>query len=204
MSQIVLATGNPHKVREIKPLLDAAGFDFRLQTEFFSEEVHEDGHSFIENALKKARFASAKTGLPAIADDSGLQVDYLKGKPGIYSARFAETLGFQKSTEQKNTRQLLKQLNGLTLKDRKANYICVVVYIEHEHDEVPLIGLGTWHGDILTEPRTQHGIGYDPVVWIPSELKAASEVPLERKLKISHRAQAIQSVIQQIKQKEAK
>ena len=99
---------------------------------------------------------------------------------------------------------LVELLKGLPLKDRKANYICCVVYVAHEDDETPLIGMGTWHGDILSEPRTQFGIGYDPIVWIPSELKAASEIPLEKKLKTSHRAQAMQSVINQIKQREAK
>lgn len=204
MSTIVLATANPDKVEELSTPLRLNGFDIKLQTEFFSEQVVEDGLSFIENALKKARFASAKTGLPAIADDSGLQVDALNGRPGIFSARFAETLGIDESSEEENTRQLVKALEGFPLRDRKANYICAVVYVVHENDETPLIGIGTWHGDILTEPRTQYGIGYDPVMWIPSELKAASEVPLERKLKINHRAKAMDSVINQIKQREAK
>ncbi|WP_040727296.1 RdgB/HAM1 family non-canonical purine NTP pyrophosphatase [Thiomicrorhabdus sp. Kp2] len=204
MTTIVLATANPDKVEELSTPLRLNGFNIKLQTDFFTEQVVEDGLSFIENALKKARFASAKTGLPAIADDSGLQVDALNGRPGIFSARFAETLGLGESSEEENTRQLVKALEGLPLRNRKANYICVVVYVAHENDETPLIGIGAWHGDILTEPRTQYGIGYDPVMWIPSELKAASEVPLERKLKISHRAQAMESVIKQIKQREAK
>ena len=204
MSFIVLATGNPHKVKELEPLLTDAGFKIKLQTEFFSEEVHEDGLSFIENALKKARYASSKTGLPAIADDSGIQVDYLNGRPGIFSARFAETLGFSKSSDEENALQLLHLLQGQPLKNRKANYVCAVAYVAHEHDEVPLIGIGFWQGDILTEPRTNHGIGYDSIMWIPSELKSASEVTLQKKLKISHRSQALQSVITQIKNQEVK
>jgi len=205
MSTIVLATSNQHKVAEMKPALRAHGFDVRLQTEFFSEQVEEDGAGFIENALKKARFASAKTGLPAIADDSGLQVDYLDGAPGIYSARFANlSTGLeQNASDEDNCKKLLEALQGLSsFKDRQASYFCAMVYVAHADDQTPLVGFGKWQGDILTERRTQHGIGYDPVFWVPSELRVASEVTLERKAQVSHRAQALRAVLNQLKQAE--
>lgn len=199
MNTLVLATGNPNKVPELREPLKLHGFDVRLQTEFFSESVEEDGLSFVENALKKARYASAKTGLPAVADDSGIHVPFLNGKPGIFSARYAATEGNPRPTELENMYKLLKDLEGQPLRNRHAHYVCAVVYVAHAQDELPLIGIGTWHGDILTEPRTDYGIGYDPVMWIPSELRAASEVSLERKLEVSHRAVAMNKVLTQLK-----
>ncbi|MEA1989439.1 MAG: RdgB/HAM1 family non-canonical purine NTP pyrophosphatase [Pseudomonadota bacterium] len=200
MSLIVLATGNPNKVVEIQPLLNAAGYQTKLQTDFFSEEVVEDGLSFVENAIKKARFASAKTGLPAIADDSGLEVDALGGQPGIYSARYAcDHNGM--TTEKQNLQKVLEELGDLPYKDRKARYSCVVVYVDHADDPMPIIGFGHWYGEILKEPRTQHGIGYDPIFWVPKLVKTLSEVPLEVKNKISHRAKAIHQVLEQLEHK---
>lgn len=200
MSLIVLATGNPNKVVEIEPLLNAAGYQTKLQTDFFTDEVEEDGLSFVENAIKKARFASAKTGLPAIADDSGLEVDALGGQPGIYSARYAcDHTGI--TTEQQNLQKVLDELGDLPYKDRKARYSCVVVYVDHADDPMPIIGFGHWYGEILKEPRTNHGIGYDPIFWVPKLVKTLSEVPLEVKNKISHRAKAIHQVLEQLEHK---
>lgn len=203
MSLIVLATGNPNKVVEIEPLLNAAGYQTKLQTDFFSDEVEEDGLSFVENAIKKARFASAKTGLPAIADDSGLEVDALGGQPGIYSARYAsDHTGM--TTEQQNLQKVLDELGDLPYKDRTARYSCVVVYVDHADDPMPIIGFGHWYGEILKEPRTDHGIGYDPIFWVPKLVKTLSEVPLEVKNQISHRAKAIHQVLEQLEHKNKK
>ena len=203
MSLIVLATGNPNKVVEIEPLLNAAGYETKLQTDFFTDEVEEDGLSFVENAIKKARFASAKTGLPAIADDSGLEVDALGGQPGIYSARYAsDHTGM--TTEQQNLQKVLDELGDLPYKDRTARYSCVVVYVDHADDPMPIIGFGHWYGEILKEPRTDHGIGYDPIFWVPKLVKTLSEVPLEVKNQISHRAKAIHQVLEQLEHKNKK
>jgi len=200
MKPIVLATGNPYKVQEIEPLFDNAGFKVKLQTEFFNDEVEEDGLSFLENAIKKARFASAKTGLPALADDSGLEVDALGGDPGIYSARYAcDDTGH--TDEAKNLDKVLENLGDLPYNLRTARYTCVAVYVESENDPVPLIGVGHWQGEILKEKRTHFGVGYDSIFWIPQLVKTASEIPLETKLQISHRTHAIQQVINQIKNK---
>lgn len=200
MNDIVLATGNPHKVKELAPLLKGAGYNVRLQTDYFSEEVEEDGLSFVENAIKKARFASAKTGLPAIADDSGLEVDALGGQPGIYSARYASEDNGE-TTDEKNVEKLLLELGDLPYKDRTARYSCVVVYVKNADDPMPIIGFGHWYGEILTERRTHFGIGYDPVFWVPKLVKTLSEVPLEVKNKISHRAKAIKQVLETLEHK---
>lgn len=197
---IVLATGNPHKIVEIAPLLARAGLEFVPQTHFFKDEVAEDGLSFVENALKKARFASAKTGLPALADDSGIEVSALDGKPGIFSARYAAGADGKTSDEQ-NLRKLLAALRDLPYSQRQARYSCAVVYVERADDPMPLIGVGHLYGEILMERRTGNGIGYDDIMWIPKLVKAVSEIPPEVKTKISHRAQAVQSVLNQLQQR---
>lgn len=200
MSLIVLATGNPHKVKEIQPLLIGAGYDTKLQTDFFNEEVDEDGLSFVENALKKARYASKRTGLPALADDSGLEVDALNGEPGIYSARYAGN-NQHKPSDLENIQKILSGLGDLPYSQRTARYSCVAVFVEHENDPMPIIGVGHWYGEILKEPRTSYGIGYDPVFWIPKLVRTASEVSFETKVQLSHRTQAVNKVLQQLKQK---
>ncbi|MDX1795688.1 MAG: RdgB/HAM1 family non-canonical purine NTP pyrophosphatase [Hydrogenovibrio sp.] len=196
---MVLATNNPHKVTEILPMISSQGFECRAQSSWFQESVEEDGISFLENALKKARYASAQTGLPAIADDSGLEVMALGGQPGIFSARYAEDVSGE-TTDEKNVEKLLEQMAGLPYSQRQARYSCAVVYVEHAEDAMPLIGVGHWYGEILMERRSGRGIGYDDVMWIPSLVKAVSEIPLEVKNRISHRAQAVQAVLNQLKQ----
>jgi len=200
MSVIVLATGNPHKVKELAPLLQGAGYDVKLQTDFFNDEVEEDGLSFVENAIKKARYASKRTGLPAIADDSGLEVDALNGQPGIYSARYASG-ELSNVTDEHNLQKVLDELGDLPYKDRTARYSCVVVYVEHANDPMPIIGFGHWYGEILKARRTTFGVGYDPIFWVPQLVKTLSEVPVEVKNKISHRAKAIKQVLEALEHK---
>jgi|ACQI01.1.fsa_nt_gi XTP/dITP diphosphohydrolase len=197
MRPIVLATGNIHKVREIQPALNETGFQVYAQTEFFSEEVEEDGLSFVENAIKKARYACQKTGMPALADDSGLEVDVLGGQPGIYSARYALSTVGEKSDEQ-NLQKLLDDLQNIPDAQRQARYCCAMAYFEHPDDAMPIIGVGTWAGDILTERRTGQGIGYDDVFWVPQFFKTVSEIPDEIKNSVSHRAKALESVLSQL------
>lgn len=198
MNTLVLATGNPHKVVELELMLQAHGFDIKLQTEFFNDEVEEDGFSFVENALKKARYASKRTGLPALADDSGIEVHHLDGRPGIYSARYSEGYQGKPASETLSNQKLLEELDGLPFKHRRACYACAMVYVHHELDPKPIIGVGEWCGEILMEPRTDYGVGYDPIMWIPDHFKTASQIPIEIKNKVSHRAQALQSVLQQL------
>lgn len=202
MSEIVLATGNQFKVDEIEPLLTKAGYQCRLQSEFFDDEVEEDGLSFLENALKKARYASLKTGLPALADDSGLEVDALNGEPGIYSARYASHNNGHKTTEEENLNKVLENLGDLPYNHRTARYTCISVYVEHANDPVPLIGVGHWNGEILKERRTPYGVGYDPIFWVPKLVRAGSEISLETKLQISHRTQAVQTILEQLRNRQ--
>lgn len=197
MRPIVLATGNVHKVHDIQPTLHEAGFQVYLQTEFFCEEVEEDGLSFVENALKKARFASQKTGMPALADDSGLEVDVLGGQPGLYSARYALSTVGEKNDEQ-NLIKLLQDLKNVPASQRQARYCCAMVYVESADDAMPIIGVGTWNGDILSERRTGQGIGYDDVFWVPQFFKTVSEIPDEIKNSVSHRAKALESILTQL------
>lgn len=198
MEKVVLATGNPHKVKEILPLLEELRFSVKLQTDFFNEEVEEDGLSFIENAIKKARFASQKTGLPAIADDSGLEVFYLNGEPGIYSARYASDGQSGYTSDSLNNEKLLQRLKGVPYKDRKACYFCAMAYVRSATDATPLISIGKWCGEILTEVRTSYGVGYDPIMWMPDYFKTAADIPLEIKNQVSHRAQALNGLIKKI------
>lgn len=194
MKQLVLATSNPHKVKELAPLLANVGVEVLPQTHFFCEEAVEDGASFIENALIKARFASQRTGLPAIADDSGLEVAALNGRPGVYSARYAGN----SASDECNTRKVLAELEGLPFSQRQACYHCAVALVHHPDDAVPLIGTGRWCGEVLTEARTGYGVGYDPIIWMPDYFRSASEIPLEVKNRVSHRAQAVHSVLSQL------
>ncbi len=197
MSPIILATGNPNKVKELAPMLGMAGIVTKPQTDFFTEEAVEDGLSFVENAIIKARFASERTGLPALADDSGLEVEALNGQPGIYSARYA---GVENGSEELNLKKLLRDMAMLPYPQRLARYSCAVVYVKHARDPMPVIGVGHWYGEILMKPRTGYGIGYDDVMWIPELVKSVSEIPFEIKNRISHRAKAVQSVINQLNQ----
>lgn len=194
--QWVLASNNAGKLKEFDTLLSPLNIHIRPQKEFAVEDAIEDGLSFIENAIIKARHAANATGLPALADDSGLEVDALNGEPGIYSARYAATDGQAKS-DQANIEKLLSNLNGVT--DRSARFHCVLAFVRHHADPTPLIVQGTWNGEILAAPAGEGGFGYDPVFWVPDRQCSAAELSKEVKNTISHRGQAVRQFIERIK-----
>jgi len=195
MKKVVLASGNKGKVREINQIL--AGLDLEVvpQTEFDVPEIEETGLTFVENAILKARNAAAHTGLPAIADDSGLEVDALKGAPGIYSARYA---GAGASDEQ-NLTKLLNALDGVSKDGRTARFQCLLVYMEHEMDPTPVICQGTWEGRITEAPEGENGFGYDPVFFVPTHGCTAAQLSAEEKNRLSHRGQALQLLMQALR-----
>lgn len=190
MSKIVLATGNQGKVREMASLLADFGFDVVAQSEFNISEAAETGTTFIENAIIKARHAAKETGLPAIADDSGLEVDALNGAPGIYSARYAG----EDATDQQNLNKLLVAMRDVPQEQRTARFHCVLVLMRHENDPTPIVCHGQWQGRILTEAQGDHGFGYDPVFYVPEDNCASAELEPARKKQLSHRGKALQQL----------
>jgi len=194
--KIVLASGNKGKVREINQLL--AGLDLQVvpQTEFNVPDIEETGLTFVENAILKARNAAQHTGLPAIADDSGLEVDALEGAPGIYSARYSADTAGEDATDQRNLEKLLKELKDVPEAQRTARFQCLLVYMEHASDATPLICQGTWEGRILFEPVGENGFGYDPVFFVPGENCSAAQLSADAKNRLSHRGQALQKLLQ--------
>jgi XTP/dITP diphosphohydrolase len=194
MKQIVLATGNPGKAREFSDILGPANLMIRPQSDFGVPDADETGLTFVENALIKARNAATHTGQPAIADDSGLEVDALNGAPGIYSARYAGP----KANSEENNRKLLHALDGLPEQDRTARFICLIVYLRHADDPAPIIAQGTWEGRILTEPVGDNGFGYDPVFYVPSHECSSAQLDPVEKNRLSHRGQAIRLFSQQM------
>ena len=184
---IVLASNNQGKVRELSQLLAGARIRIVPQGELGVGEAEETGLTFVENAILKARHAAAVTGLPAIADDSGLEVDALHGAPGIYSARF----GGVGASDQANLEKLVEALRDVPDGQRQARFQCVMVYLRHAEDPTPLIAQGTWEGIILRAPRGSGGFGYDPVFLVPGEGCTAAELGPERKNGLSHRGQAL-------------
>jgi XTP/dITP diphosphohydrolase len=195
MQKIVLATNNQGKVNELQALLANAGFDIIAQSQFNVLDVDETGLTFIENALLKARHTAKLTGLPAIADDSGLSVDALGGQPGIYSARYAGEHGNDKSNNQK----LLKALQNIPKEKRTAYFYCALVFMKHENDPTPIICLGKWDGLILNEEQGDGGFGYDPLFYVPELGCTAAQLTKEQKSRISHRGQALKQLIKKIK-----
>jgi len=183
MKQIVLATGNLGKVREINELLADHDIEVIPQSAFGVPEAEETGLTFVENALIKARNAALHTGLPAIADDSGLEVDALLGAPGIYSSRYAGA----GASDRDNLEKLLADLADLAVEQRSARFQCVMVYMRHHLDPTPLICQGTWEGHILFAARGSNGFGYDPVFYVPSHDCSSAELPPEIKNRLSHR-----------------
>ncbi|AIW19976.1 XTP/dITP diphosphatase [Vibrio coralliilyticus] len=188
--KIVLATGNQGKVREMADLLADFGFDVVAQSEFNVSEVAETGTTFIENAIIKARHAAKETGLAAIADDSGLEVDFLKGAPGIYSARYAG----EDASDQQNLEKLLDAMQGVPQEQRTARFHCVLVLMRHELDPTPIVCHGKWEGRILTEAQGDNGFGYDPVFFVPEDNCASAELEPTRKKQLSHRGKALKQL----------
>ena len=184
---LVLATGNLGKVNEMADLLQGFGFNVLAQSEWQIIEAEETGLTFIENAIIKARHASKETGLPAIADDSGLEVDYLNGAPGIYSARYAG----EKKGDQANIEKLLEDMKEATPAQRKARFHCVLVYLRHYNDPTPLVCHGIFEGEITRQPSGTHGFGYDPVFFIKDQGCTAAQLEPKIKKQISHRAKAL-------------
>jgi XTP/dITP diphosphohydrolase len=190
--RIVLASNNPGKVREINQMLGGLQLAVVLQSDFKVPEVEETGLTFVENALLKARHAARHTGLPAVADDSGIEVDYLNGAPGIYSARYAG----KSASDEQNLRKLLADLDGIPEAERTARFQCLMVYLRHEFDPTPVICRGTWEGRIALEPHGANGFGYDPVFFVPTHGCSAAELPPEVKNKLSHRGQALRKMVE--------
>lgn len=195
MTTIVLASGNRKKLHELQAMLAAKNVTFVPQTQFNIAEAVEDGLSFVENALIKARHASKLTGLPAIADDSGLEVDALGGAPGIYSARFANMKGEGNSDDAANNALLLEKLRDVKEEERTARFQCVLALMRFPDDPMPLICQGTWEGRILHTARGSNGFGYDPLFFVPDHGCASAELAPEIKNRISHRAKALQQLL---------
>lgn len=188
--KVVLATGNKGKLREMQQVLAPLGFEVVAQSDFNVPEADETGLSFVENAIIKARNASQHTGLPAIADDSGLEVDALDGAPGIYSARYAGV----GAGDAANNAKLLAELAQRGARDATARFQCVLVFMRHAQDPVPVIAQGSWEGTILDAPRGDHGFGYDPLFFVDSENCSSAELPPERKNALSHRGRALRQL----------
>jgi len=193
MKKLILATSNPGKIKELQEML-GGHYSVISQTDMAIEEVPENGLSFVENALIKARNASQKSGLAAIADDSGIVVKALNGEPGIYSARYAG----EGATDSENVTKLLSEMKNLSGEDRKASFWCAIVLVRYPDDPTPLIIQSSWEGVIALEVRGKNGFGYDPVFYL-SELRCTSaELSPKEKNLISHRGQALRELLRQL------
>jgi XTP/dITP diphosphohydrolase len=190
--RIVLASSNKGKVREINQLLAQQRIEVVPQADFGIGDAEETGLSFVENAILKARNAARHSGLPAIADDSGIEVDALNGAPGIYSARYAG----EGASDEENLLKLLQALRDTPEEERSARFQCLMVYLRHAEDPTPIICQGTWEGRILFEPRGDNGFGYDPVFYVPTHDRSAAELDAETKNGLSHRGQALRKLLE--------
>lgn len=189
--RIVLASSNSGKVREINQLLAQEQIQVVAQSIFKIPDADETGLTFVENAIIKARNAARFSGLPAIADDSGIEVDYLKGAPGIRSARFAGDA----CDDEQNNRKLLTMLDGVPLAQRTARFQCLMVYLRHPEDPTPIICQGTWEGSILTAPLGDNGFGYDPLFWVPETNCSSAQLAPADKNRLSHRGKALRQLL---------
>jgi len=190
-NKLVLASGNQGKISELQAMLIPLGIDVMSQSQFNTPEADETGLSFIENAILKARNAAKYSGWTSIADDSGLEVDYLKGAPGIYSARYS---GAQ-ATDKTNNKKILYELRGVPEGQRTARFHCALALIRFEHDPAPIIVHETWEGILLDSPRGENGFGYDPLFYIPEFGCTSAELNKNEKNKVSHRAKAMQKLL---------
>jgi XTP/dITP diphosphohydrolase len=191
MKQVVLASGNAGKLKEFGQCLAPLGIELVPQNEFVSEEVEETGLSFVENAILKARHAAAASGMPALADDSGLEVDVLGGAPGIYSARYSGSSLKGQAKDAANSAQLIADLADVPLVQRTARFQCVLVYMRHAADPTPLICQAAWEGVIMDSAQGEHGFGYDPIFQVLEKGCRAAELTPTQKIAISHRGKAL-------------
>lgn len=192
MKEIVLASRNAKKLREMQALLAPLGWTLRLVSEFTDAEAAETAPSFVENALLKARHAARVSGLPAIADDSGLEVDALDGRPGVHSARYAG----EPADDAANNRKLLAELAAVPDPDRSARFVCLLAFLRHADDPVPVLAQGSWPGLILHAPRGGQGFGYDPLFFVPDRGCSAAELEPAEKNRLSHRARAAAQLLE--------
>ena len=192
--KIVLASGNKGKVKELAGLLSGLGIEVLPQSEFNLKEVAETGTTFVENAIIKARHAAKQTGLPAIADDSGLAVYSLGGEPGVYSARYSG----DQATDQSNIIKLLDAMTDVPKDKRQAKFLCVLVYMRHSDDPTPIICQGEWVGEITTEQQGENGFGYDPIFWVKQQKCSSAQLSPEQKNILSHRGKALKLLLAQL------
>ena len=194
MQKLVIASNNPGKLKEFQFLLQPLGIEVLTQSQLGISEAEEPHVTFVENALAKARHVSRLSGLPALADDSGICVEALGGAPGVLSARYA---GDTPKSDERNNQKLLQDMQGVT--DRRAHYYCVLVLVRHADDPQPLIAEGEWHGEIAHEERGDGGFGYDPMFWLPEFGKMSSELSRDEKHAISHRGKALKVLLEKLK-----
>ncbi len=197
MKQIVLASNNAGKLREFGQMLAEIDIEVLPQKHFNIPEAEEPHVTFVENALAKARHASRLTGLPALADDSGICVSALGGAPGVYSARYAQTEAGEPKSDERNNQKLVADLQGKV--DRRAHYVAVLVFVHHADDPQPIICEGEWHGEVIDTPRGANGFGYDPYFLVPELNQTVAEIAAEEKNKRSHRGKALAQLIQRLK-----
>ena len=193
--KLVIASGNAGKLRELSALLEPLGFELHAQSEFSVPEAEETGTTFVENAIIKARNAAAHTGLPAVADDSGIEVDALDGAPGVYSARFSGP----GADDARNNALLVEKLRSVPEDRCSARYRAVIVYMRHAADPSPIICEGSWEGRITLEPRGDNGFGYDPHFWLDSHGCTSAELDPQEKNRLSHRGQALRQLVERLK-----
>lgn len=195
--KLVLASNNAKKLKELQALFEPLGIELVTQGSLGIPEAEEPFHTFVENGLTKARHAAKASGLPALADDSGLAVDALGGMPGVLSARYATLFGHEKS-DAENNRVLLEKLDGID--DRRARFVCALVAVRSADDPEPLIAMGRWHGQILHAQEGEGGFGYDPLMFIPELGKSVAALGAEAKNRLSHRALASQDLLRQMRE----
>lgn len=197
-TEFVIASGNAGKLIEFQQLFASSDITICPQSQYAVPEAIEDGLSFIENAIIKARNAAKYSGLPSIADDSGLEVDALNGAPGIYSARFSEDVNGKRISDEANNNKLLKLLDGKPPAERMARFVCALAFMRHELDPTPIVCVARWEGVILTSPRGSNGFGYDPIFYVPEFDCASAELDKEIKNRVSHRGQASKLLLAQL------
>jgi len=195
MREVVLASRNAKKLAELQDLLGALDYRLRAVSEFSDEPAEEHAPSFVENALLKARHAARVAGLPALADDSGIEVEALNGAPGVHSARFAGA----GASDAANNEKLLEALRDVPAHRRTARYVCVLAFVRQPYDPIPLLAQGEWRGTLLEAPRGAAGFGYDPLFWVAEHGQSAAELPAALKNRLSHRARAAAALLQALR-----